>query len=166
MYHEMKIFGFTIDSIASRPIVILKDEQGTHTIPLWISTAEAFAIAAELVLWESGSSGRTRDLMSLFLEKSGTEISGIMIEELKEGNVTAFVKFLQRGEEFQVEVRPCEAVLTALKYKRPVLVAENVLQSAVVVDMTCEELAGENNARRFADFLENLDPATLGKYPM
>jgi hypothetical protein len=32
--------------------------------------------------------------------------------------------------------------------------------------MADETIARENDARRFVDFLENLDPADLGKYPM
>ncbi len=166
MYHEMKVFGFTIDAIASRPVVILKDERDNNTIPIWMSTAEAFAIAAELVLWDTSSNSRNKDLMALFLEMTGTEVGTIIIDGLNEGIFTASVKFLRGDEEFMVAVRPCEAIIAALKYKMPILVAEEVLQRASVVAVNGEELAGENNARRFADFLENLDPATLGKYPM
>jgi uncharacterized protein len=166
MYHEMTVFGFTIDSIASRPVVILKDARGNNTMPIWISTSEAFAIAAELMLWDNSASTRTKDLMALFLEKTGTEIGAIIIKGLSNGVFSATVKFLCGDEEFLVEVRPCEAILAALKYKMPILVAEEDLQRASVVAMSGEELAGENNARRFVEFLDNLDPATLGKYPM
>lgn len=166
MYLEMSVFGFTMDSLASKPVVILKDAKGANTIPIWISATEAFAIAAELVLWDGSTNSRVKDLMALFLEKSGTEIRAITIDGLNNGVFTASVKFLRGDEEFRVEVRPCEAIMAALKYKLPILVAEEVLQRASVVVMNDEELAGENNARRFAEFLENLDPTTLGKYPM
>jgi bifunctional DNase/RNase len=166
MYIEMTVFGFTLDSIAGRPVVILKDAGDSNTIPIWISTTEAFAIASELVLWDGAAKIRTRDLMDLFLEKTGTEIDAIIIEGVTDGVFTASVKFLRCGEEFFVEVRPCEAIMAALKYKMPILVPEDVLQRASLVAMNDEELAGENNARRFVEFLENLDPASLGKYPM
>ncbi len=166
MYVEMTVFGFTLDSIAGRPVVILKDARDSNTIPIWISTTEAFAIASELMLWDGSTNSRTRDLMALFLEKTGTEVGAIIIEGLTNGVFTASVKFLRGDEEFLVEVRPCEAIMAALKYKMPILVSEDVLQRASVVAMNDEELAGENNARRFVEFLDNLDPATLGKYPM
>ena len=166
MYLEMSVFGFTMDSLASKPVVILKDAKGTNTIPIWISTTEAFAIAAELVLWDGSTNNRVKDLMALFLEKSETEIRAITIDGLTNGVFTASVKFLRGDEEFRVEVRPCEAIMAALKYKLPILVAEEVLERASVVVVNDEELAGENNARRFAEFLENLDPTSLGKYPM
>ena len=166
MYLEMTVFGFAVDSIANRPMVILKDARDNNTIPIWISTTEAFAIAAELVLWDDSTSSRAKDLMTLFLEKTGTEVGAIIIGGLNDGIFDASVKFLRGNEEFLVGVRPCEAIIAALKYKMPILVDEEVLQRASVVAVSGEELAGENNARRFAEFLENLDPTTLGKYPM
>lgn len=166
MYLEMTVFGFTMDSLAGRPVVILKDAKDSNTVPIWLSTSEALSIAAELMLWDSsGRSGR-KDLMTLLLENTGTEIGSIVIEGLSDGVFTALVMFLRNGEELPVAVRPCEAIITALKYKMPIRVAEEVLQRASVLAMSDEELARENNVRRFTEFLENLDPATLGKYPM
>jgi bifunctional DNase/RNase len=166
MYHEMRVFGFTIDAIANRPVVILKDVQDNNTIPVWISTTEAFAIAAELVLEDNPAGRRKRGLMPLFLEKTGTRVGSICIEGLHDGVFTASVKFLRGDEEFPVEVGASEAIRVALGYRMPILVAEDVLQQASLVAMSGEELAGELNARRFTEFLDNLDPATLGKYPM
>lgn len=166
MYLEMTVFGFTMDSLAGRPVVILKDARDSNTVPIWLSTSEALSIAAELMLWDSsGRSGR-KDLMTLLMENTGTEIGSIVIEGLSDGVFTALVMFMRNGEELPVAVRPCEAIITALKYKMPIRVAEEVLQRASVLAMSDEEVARENNVRRFTEFLENLDPATLGKYPM
>ncbi len=165
MHHEMKVYGFAIDSIANRPLVILKDERDNHTIPIWISATEAFAVASEFVLWETASAGRRKDLMALFLEMTETEVGEISIDG-GDGEISASVKFVRGSDEFVVAVRPCEAIIAALKYKLPILVAEDVLRSASVSAVNGEELGGEHNARRFADFLEQLDPADLGKYPM
>jgi hypothetical protein len=46
------------------------------------------------------------------------------------------------------------------------MVADDVMARASVLAMTDETIARENDARRFVDFLENLDPTDLGKYPM
>ncbi len=166
MYLEMTVFGFTIDSIASRPVVILKDASEGNTVPIWLTTAEALAIAAALVLGDnSGRSGR-KDLMSQLMAQTGTEIGSISIEGVNDGIFTALVKFIRDGVEVPVEVRPCEAIRAALKYKVPLLVAEEVVERASVLALSDEEIARENNARRFTEFLEKLDPATLGKYPM
>jgi uncharacterized protein len=166
MHHKMTVFGFALDSLTSKPMVILKDLQDDTTIPIWISSTEAFAIAAQLVNWESPSGSRGGDLLSLFLEKTGTAIGEIAIEGLSDGVFTACVKFRRGAEEILVEVRPSEAIMAAIRHKMPVMVAGEVVQGASLVAVNSEEIAGEQNARRFAEFLENLDPATLGKYPM
>lgn len=161
MYHEMKVFGFTIDSIANRPVVILKDAMGSNTIPVWVSTTEALAIAAELVRGERPSGRGNKGLISLILEKTGMRVGAISIDGINDGVFTAVVKILRDSEEILMEVGASEAIRMALGCGMPILVAEDVLQRASLV-----ELASEHNARRFAEFLDNLDPATLGKYPM
>lgn len=165
-YHEMTVYGFTIDAIAGKPLVILKDDGGGNTIPIWISNAEALAIASELVLSDRSDQRGTKDLLSLFLETTGTKIAEIVIPSLDNGVFDAAVRFVRGSEEFLVDVRPYEALRAALRYGRPILVADEVLQRASVAAMNAEEFDGEHNARRFAEFLENLDPASLGKYPM
>lgn len=166
MYLEMMVFGITIDSVANRPVVILKDAKDNNTIPLWLSTNDALSIAAELILGDTTARINGKDLMSLLMANTETMIGSIVVEGLKNGVFTAKVKFVRNGEELLVDVRPCEAIIAALKYKMPIMVAEEVLACASVQAMGEEEIAREHNARRYADFLENIDPASLGKYPM
>ena len=165
MYCEMKVFGFAVDTIANRPVVLLKDAADDNTIPLWLSTSEALVMSAELVLWESTARSGRKDLMTLLLDRTGTEIRAIVVEGLKDGVFAASVKFIRDGDELSVDVRPCEAIIAALKYKMPILVAVEVLERAAGMAMS-EEIAEESNARRFTEFLENLDPSSLGRYPM
>ena len=165
MYCEMKVFGFAVDTLANRPVVILKDAADDNTIPLWLSTNDGLLMSAELLLWESTARSGRKDLMALILDRTGIEIRSIVVEGMKDGVIEASVKFSRDEEELSVAVRPCEAIIAALKYKMPILVARGVLEQASGLTMT-GELDEENNARRFTDFLENLNPASLGKYPM
>jgi hypothetical protein len=41
-----------------------------------------------------------------------------------------------------------------------------VVMRASLLDLKDATSVRENDARRFADFLENLDPDEMGKYPM
>jgi len=165
MYLEMRVFGFTVDTLANRPVVILKDA-GDNAVPLWLNTGEALSIAAEMILWETTMHSGRKDLLTLLLAHTETEIGSLVIAGVKDGVFSTFVNFVRNGEELPVEVRPCEAIIAALKYKMPILVAEDVLDRASLASISDEEITQESNARRFAEFLENLDPATLGKYPM
>lgn len=167
MFLEMKVFGFTLDSIAHRPVVILKDaKDGENTVPIWISATDAVSIAAELISRDLPSQSGRGDLLTVLLAQTGMEVARIAIEGLEEGVFKASVTFVGNGEELKVEVRPCEALVASLKYAMPVMVAEEVMARASIHALSDREIARENDARRFVDFLENLDPAELGKYPM
>jgi len=166
MYHEMTIHGFTLDSLAHRPVVILKDSRDRNTVPIWLNANEAVAMAAELVGRDQASQRNGGDLLGGLLEKLSMQISQVTIEGVQDGIYRASVRFQLDGEEIRVEVRASEALLTSLKYKLPVHVADEVVQQASRLDDGEDEVAQETAARRFADFLENLDPAIMGKYPM
>jgi bifunctional DNase/RNase len=166
MYHKMKVFGFTLDTIAQRPVVILKDAEDLNTVPIWIGSLEAVSIAAELVSCDLSSQNGRGDLLSLLMEKLAMGVTMISIDTLHDGVFTASVTFSCEGGDISVSVRPYEALVISLKYKLPVMVADEVMARASMLAMADETIARENDARRFVDFLENLDPADLGKYPM
>lgn len=166
MYHKMKVFGFTLDTLAHRPVVILKDAEDTHTVPIWISSLEAVSIAAELISCDVSSQHGRGDLLSLLLEKITMEVARISIDSLNDGVFTASVTFRRESGEVRINVRPSEALIISLKFRLPVMVTDEVMARASMLAMTDETIARENDARRFVDFLENLDPADLGKYPM
>ncbi|RII27631.1 MAG: hypothetical protein CXR31_05185 [Geobacter sp.] len=166
MSHEMTIHGFTLDSLAHRPVVILKDSGDRNTVPIWLNANEAVVMAAELVGRDLASQRRGGDLLSCLLETLGMEVYRVAIEAVQDGIYQASVCFRRNGEDIRVEVRPSEALLTSLKYRLPVHVADEVVQQASRLTDGEDESAQETAARRFADFLENLDPALMGKYPM
>ncbi|MBT0654158.1 bifunctional nuclease family protein [Geomobilimonas luticola] len=166
MYHEMTIHGFTLDSLAHRPVVILKDSRNRNTVPIWLNSNEAVAMAAEIVGRDLASQRSGGDLLMGLMEKLSMQICQVAIEGVQDGIYRASVRFRLDGEEIRVDVRPSEAFLTSLKYKLPVHVADEVVQQASRLTDGDDEMAQETAASRFADFLENLDPAVMGKYPM
>ncbi|GFO69475.1 hypothetical protein GMLC_30540 [Geomonas limicola] len=166
MYIEMKVFGFALDSIAQMPMILLKDAEENHTIPVWIGTSESVSFAAEFVGREVALRNGRKDLLGSLLERLEMHIVGIFIEDLTDGAFTASVRLgAADGEELRVEVHVSEAMLLSLRYRMPVQVACELLEQASTLDMS-DAIAEETNARRFIDFLDQLDPTTLGKYPM
>ena len=166
MYQTMKIFGFAVDSLANRPLVLLKGEDGDRTVPLWISMLEAVSMAAELVSREVSSQSGRSDLLTTLMAQLGMKIVAINLDSIRAGMVTATVLFSNGSDEIRTEVRACEALIASLKYRMPLRVSEEVIAWASTRAAGDESAASENDARRFVDLLEQLDPATLGKYPM
>lgn len=166
MYHEMTVFGLALDALSQRPVVILKDAQEKTTVPIWISNMEVVAIAAELISRDIASQSGRGDLLTVLMNEMGMKVAMIAVEELNDGVFKASIRFVRGEEELVVAVRPSEALITALKYTLPVMVHDDVVMRASLLDLKDETSVRENDARRFADFLEHLDPDEMGKYPM
>ena len=167
MYVEMKVYGFALDAIAHMPVIILKDADEKHAVPVWISTSESVTFAAEFVGREVSLRNGRKDLFASLIDRLGMSIASIVIESLDDGVFTASVRLAVEGaEEMRLEVHVSEAMLLSLKYRVPVLVNSDLLTKVSTLDMSEESFAQENNARRFVDFLDQLDPSSLGKYPM
>jgi uncharacterized protein len=167
MYLEMKVYGFALDAIAQMPVIILKDADEKHAVPVWISTSESVTFAAEFVGREVSLRNGRKDLFTSLIDRLGMSIASIVIESVREGVFTSSVRLTGAdGEEMRLEVHVSEAMLLSLKYRLPVMVNSELLTQVSTLDMNEEGFAQENNARRFVDFLDQLDPTSLGKYPM
>lgn len=168
MYLEMKVFGFALDAIAQMPVIILKDAEEKHAVPVWINAQDSVAFAAQFVGREaSARTTRRKDVFTALVEQMELTLSRIVIESLKDGVFIASVRLMPRkGEEIRLEVHVTEAMLLSLRYQQPVLVDREVLAQVSTLDLKDDGLAEENNARRFVDFLDHMDPAAMGKYPM
>ena len=165
-YREMTVHGFTLDSIAQIPLVLLKDGDESVTLPIWISSMEAVTVAAELINRDALAQSGTRDLVTLLLDQLRVTIDRITIEGLSETRFDAYVFFSQDGACIRVKVRSCEALVMALKYSMPIMVAEKVLEQATILDAGDEHCFDDHATGRFVDFLESLDPEDMGKYPI
>lgn len=164
--HEMTVYGFTVDSIANMPVVILKDAEGENTVPIWISPEDAVSIAAELIKGDISSKSGRNDLMFNLLERVGLTLAKVVVEDIKDSIFEFSVRFVREGEEIKVDVKPSEALVISLRSKLPVLISEELLARASTLTLGGDNLGRETNARRFVDFLENLNPEEMGKYPM
>ncbi|AJE03667.1 hypothetical protein GPICK_10185 [Geobacter pickeringii] len=162
----MSIYGFALDSIAHMPVVILKDAEEANTLPLWLSSTDALSMVAELVRNDASAKSDRKDLLAALLAHLGTEVAEIAIDDMKEGLVTASVSLELNGEMVKLGVRTSEALVLALKHSLPVMVASRLLEDSPLASGDSGERFTKLDERRFVDFLENLDPADLGKYPM
>src|SRR5512142_1310770 len=100
MFLEMKVYGFALDAIAQMPVIILKDADEKHAVPVWISSSESVSFAAAFVGREVSQRSGRKALFSSLIERLGMRISGIMIESLHEGAFTASVRLAKNeGEE-------------------------------------------------------------------
>jgi len=165
-FREMNISCFALDSVARMPMVLLKDEGDRNTLPIWFSGAEAVAIAAELINRDALADSGCRDLMTSLFGHLQVEIARIAIEGMRGAVLETFVYLDREGDEIRVKVRPCEAVAMALKHSLPIHVADEVLSRAAMPETEDSGEWGADDAGRFIELLESLDPKDMGRYPM
>ncbi len=157
MLVEMFIKGLMIDPVTNMPIVILRDELGEHTLPIWVGPVEANAIAMQVENVESPRP-MTHDLLRSVLTDLGATLRRVVISDLRDGTYFAYLQ-LQRGEEVLfVDARPSDALALSLRTRAPVFV------EASVMDQTgsMEAKPGPADSERLQRWLESLDPDDLG----
>lgn len=165
-YLQMDVQGFLLDSASQSPMVLLKNEKEDLSFPIWLTTLESVAIAAELINRDAVAERGCRDLITRLFEKMRVEVRCISIDALRGNVLDSSMTFSREGEEIQVKVRACEAIVMAVKYALPVQVAREVLEEASNLDLDPEEGLGEKDAGRLIRMLEEMDPKDMGKYPM
>lgn len=166
MYLLMQVYGFTLDSIAQMPVVLLKDAEEKHTLPIWINSLEAVSIAAEMISRDVSVESGCADLLTKLLAQMNLKVDKITIDDLKDGVFDATILFAREAEVVKVTASPSEALVMALKYGMPLHISLHVLAQAATVQASDEIIFDDTDGRRFVDFLENLDPKDLGRYPM
>ena len=157
---QMVVKGLTLDPLTNMPIVILKDIEGNHALPIWIGTFEANAIALEM---ERVTTPRpmTHDLIRNLLEGLKAKVSRIVVNDLRDNTFYAVIFLAANGTEIAIDSRPSDAIALALRVKAPIFVAEKVIREAKMIDLTEEKPAEDTQSVR--DWIENLKPEDFGK---
>jgi len=161
MLIEMTIKGLMVDPVTNMPIVILKDKDGDRVLPIWVGIFEANAIALQI---ENVATPRpmTHDLLRNIIADLDGQVDRVVVCDLKDNTFYAVIHLTVRGERVAIDARPSDAIALALRTRSPILVEENVIDTAKTVDFNADRTDND----RLQKWLESLDPEDLGKYKM
>ena len=123
---QVDVVGVRLELPSNQPVLILRDQQATRYLPLWIGTAEATAISLAL---EGVEPPRplTHDLLSNVIDQLGGQVTSVTVSELVEGTFFATINFLNHDS---ISARPSDAVALAIRNQVPVFVAQEVMDFA------------------------------------
>ncbi len=158
---EVKIRGLMMDPVTNMPIVILKDVNGSAVLPIWVGIYEANAIALEI---EKVATPRpmTHDLLKNLLIGLNTQVSKVVVSDLRDDTFYALIWLEKDGEVFSVDSRPSDALALALRVDCPIYVEEEVLKSSKVTGTATDQASSEELRK----WLENLNDEDTGRYKM
>ncbi len=155
----MEVKGLMMDPNSSVPIVILRSEEHSRILPIWIGIFEANAIALKLEGIEPPRP-MTHDLLVNLLGGVNCSIARVAINDLVDNTFFAQIFVQVDSEELIVDSRPSDAIALALRAEVPIYVAETVLDKARSDDL------GARDKEKLKKWLEEVDPDDLGKYTM
>jgi bifunctional DNase/RNase len=165
MFREMTVSGLTIDPFTNSPIMILKDVASDKAVPIWIGLLEATAIASELENIKF-SRPMTHDLLKNIMELMETQVIKVEVCDLRDNTYFALIYLNRGGSELTIDARPSDAIALALRAKAPIFVADEVIKKARRVDLSAQEAITTDDAKKWTEILESLDPDDFGKYKM
>ena len=128
---EMFVGGLVMDPTTQAPIVVLKDETGSVTLPIWIGITEATSIASA-IKQIAMARPLTHDLFYDLLQQLGMTVQRIVITELRESTYFAELILGQGDKAFVLDARPSDAIAMALRASAPIYVAQQVLDQAKI----------------------------------
>lgn len=161
MVKEMQVIGITIDPVTQSPIVILRDKDNLHTLPIWIGVLEANAIAAGLEHLQLPRP-MTHDLFKNLLEQSGVTLHRVEVTDIRDNTYYAALHMDVGGKPVVIDSRPSDAIAIAIRMEVPIMVRDVVLEKALRVEPGTS--GGEKD--KWTELLEKMDPEDFSKYKM
>ena len=124
---KLKVHGVLPDPNTETQIVILRDEQHSDILPIWVGAAEGNAIrlALEGVVPPRPMS---HDLIRSFADHLNIKMTRAVVTDVKSNTYYASIHVVAHGTECTVDSRPSDAIALALRTNSPIYVTQDVLK--------------------------------------
>jgi bifunctional DNase/RNase len=161
---EMEVKGVRLDATGQSPIVILADKEGKKALPIWIGLLEASAIDKEL---RNIASPRpmTHDLLHSILSHAQMKVKEIRIVDLKDQTYYAKIFLTSNKKSIEIDARPSDAIILALKSKTPIFVLGTILDDqGITLAKSKEPDHGKDTGERFGIHIQELTPSLASHF--
>lgn len=147
MLVRMTIEGLLFDPRSSMYILLLKNAEGTATLPIWIGKPEADSIA--LALGKVATPRPlTHDLIKNLVYSLKMKITRIVVTDILDNTYFALIFLSDSKNELSIDSRPSDAIALALRVNAPIFVEESVLE--------------KRSTDELEEWLKNLKPEDFG----
>jgi len=128
---QVKVHKLIVDPASMQPVVFLADSREERAMPIWIGPCEANALNMEI---QGATSPRplTHDLMVRMMQKVNARVQRVIITHSKEGTYYATLVMDRGGSLEEIDARPSDSIVIALKFKAPIFVAKNLFREMAV----------------------------------
>jgi bifunctional DNase/RNase len=128
---QVKVHKLIVDPTSMQPVVFLADSREERALPIWIGPCEANALNME-IQGTKASRPLTHDLMVRMMQKVNARVQRIIITHSKEGTYYATLVMDRGGSSEEIDARPSDSIVIALKFKAPIFVSKNLFREMAV----------------------------------
>jgi len=127
----VKVYRLFIDPASQQPVVTLADSAEQRAFPIWIGLSEARAIHSELQGTEHFRP-LTHDLLAKIISQIGGNIHRVIITHSKDNVFYATLSVQKDDAQFEIDARPSDSIVLALKFDAPIFINKNLFESMSV----------------------------------
>lgn len=159
---QVSVSGLFIDRKSGESVVLLREQEGDRFLPIWIRSNEMLSLAIE------ASDGNfkpprplSHDLADNILDALKARVVRVIISDLKDHIYIAHLLIECEQGILDVDARPSDAVILALKSDAPILVEDHVIDQRM-------ELVGEDgeSEAQLMERLQEIRPDDLSGEPV
>jgi hypothetical protein len=138
---RVKVFDLNVDPESQSPVVSLTDMQENRALLIWIGYSEARAIYGEMQ--DIGSPRPlTHDLAERIVKTLDGQVQQIVITHIDNNTYYAKIYIKKEDAVFEIDARPSDSIVLALKFKAPIYVSRRLFDGMSVA--LSEPPTGEN----------------------
>jgi bifunctional DNase/RNase len=129
---QAKVHRLIIDPGSQQPVVILSDALEERGLFIWISAFEANAIHSEMNGIEHFRP-LTHDLLERVIERANLRIERVIVTHIQKGVYYATLVIKEGSSDIEIDARPSDSIVMALKFKAPIFVSKKLFKEASVL---------------------------------
>jgi len=127
---EMELNKIMIDEKRHDQLIVLKEKNGEHILPIVIGLAEASAIKLKISGFNPARP-LTHDLLHEMVVHLGAKVEKIIIDKLEENTFHAkLVLKTSSGDAKTIDARPSDSIALAVRAHAPIFVDEEVIKQS------------------------------------
>ncbi len=144
---------------ARTAVVLLSEVDGERLLPIWVEMTLAYAIGLEL-LSDTPKRPLAHDLVATVLRKLQARVVRVVISDLKDGIYYAQLLLESPVGLLEIDARPSDSIVLALKSKAPILIEERVFEKRA----KDSNKSDEDWAQELRDRLQQIPPEEFGSF--
>lgn len=136
MTFQAEISGLFIDRKNGEPVVMLKEQDGDRTVPIWIQMGDMFSVAVQM------SEGKFKlprpfahDLIKSVILNLQAKVEQVVITDIEDYIYQAQITLISPDNVLKFDARPSDAIIIALKFDAPICIVEEVVEQQLALTL-------------------------------